>query len=180
MNCWKSFNVSKDLGSVRLVIFSLLGMLCFFILFNLLFTETYTHLKVRLLNFGIMIICILLVLPIHKLLHCLPIWLTGRKARLSIEKASALPMIHCNIKGAVSKRIYMVATISPAIIGTILMIAMAYVTPSAINYFAVSGSINFGLSVSDFLYLSYLLSAPSHAIVEEDRDGCRILIKQSV
>lgn len=180
MNCWKSFNLTKDLGSVRLVILSLIGTICYFVIFNLTFTDLFGPLKIDHFNVILFLFCLLLVYPVHKIMHCVPIWVTGKKVKLSMERESALPRLFCDIKGAMPKRLYMLVILFPFVFITACLCILTFCLPSGIHYYSMIGSINFGISVSDLLYFIYLVSAPKSAIIEDDRDGCHILIKQYI
>ncbi|GGH88096.1 asparagine N-glycosylation enzyme membrane subunit Stt3 [Pullulanibacillus pueri] len=180
MNCWKSFNITKDLGSLKLTIFSILGLISFYIVFNLSFHREASHNDLSLLNVITFIVLLMLILPIHKLLHGAPIWLAGKKADLVIERNRWFPIVYCQIKGPISKYLAIISLGCPAIVVTFIMILLALIFPSQMNEYAFIGAINFGLSVFDILYLLHLFSAPTHAFIEDDRDCCRILIKESV
>ena len=180
MNCWKSFNLSKDLGSVRLVILSLFGMICYFVIFNLAFTDIFGPLKIDNFNIIMFLLCIFLVYPVHKFLHGVPLWVVRRRAKLTWDRSSFIPKLFCNIFGAIPKRLYLLVILFPFLFLTITLVILTLFYPAGIHYYSVTGSINFGLSVSDFLSFIYLLSAPRHSIIEEDQNHCRVLIKQYI
>ncbi|MGV3489020.1 MAG: DUF3267 domain-containing protein [Tuberibacillus sp.] len=178
MNCWKSFNLSKDLGSVRIAMLSLFGMVCFFVIFNLAFTNIYGSIKINQFNILLFLLCVLFVYPMHKLLHAVPIWMTGKKASVKLDRSGFIPTLFCQIPGTTSKRLYSMVILFPFLFMTGALIVLTVFYPDGIHYYSVTGAINFGISVTDLLSFFYLFSAPSHSIIEEDQNGCRILIKQ--
>lgn len=68
---------------------------------------------------------------------------------------------------------------TPAFLGTILTIGLTGFMPSGMDYFGTMGAINFGLCAADFIYILNLLNAPRHAVIEDDQDGCKILVRQT-
>jgi hypothetical protein len=177
MNCWKSLNLSKEFGSVRLVILSLFGMICYFVIFNLTFTNLFGSQNITDFNALVFLCCLLLVYPVHKLLHCLPIWLFGRKVRLTFDRETSFLKLFCDITGVIPKRLYMVVILFPLIFMTVGLSILTLCFPNGIDYYLITGTVNFGISTTDLLYFVYIISAPRHAIIEDDRDGCHILIK---
>lgn len=180
MNCWKSFNINRDLGSSRVMIFSLLGMLTYFVLFYILFTDIYQIQDTAIANPIIFLAGMFAVLPVHKFLHSLPVWLSGKKARVYFEKSGMfLPLIRFVILGPVKRRLAILVMAFPVIVFTALMMTLTILFPSEIHYFSTMGALNFGFSVMDLIYLAYIMKAPAEAYVEDDTDGCKILIKQT-
>ncbi|MBM7643813.1 putative flippase GtrA [Scopulibacillus daqui] len=181
MNCWKTFNIGKDFGTIRLNVLSLMGMIIFFIVYYLLFIDL-THVE-RLSSFNpiIFLITIIFILPVHKLIHCLSARVVGKKATLSFGwfNYEIIPSIHCNIPGTLSKRRSLLVIASPAVVITLGMVILTIVYPQHLHYFSLISAINFGISISDFVYLNNLIKAPANAFIEDGPDGCRILVKQS-
>ncbi|GGE44453.1 putative membrane protein YhaJ [Pullulanibacillus camelliae] len=180
MNCWKCFNVSKDIGTIKLAIFSLLGMVSFFIVFNLCFHYHQTSTEKPWTDGLILIICLLLIVPVHKLLHGVPIWITGQKAELAIKKINHLPMLYCNIKGLIPKSTAILSLGCPVVTLTVAMIVLTVLFPNQASEWALVGAVHFGLSVFDIFYLVHLITAPAHTYIEDDPYGCKILVKDTL
>lgn len=179
MNCWKSFNITKDHGSIRLIILSLFSMVTFIILYNITITTFFDHINGVTFNPLMILVCLILIIPIHKLVHCIPLWLSGTRAHIRWDRSIMLPVLNCHFKHPISKRLCIVVMATPAVIGTVLTFALTWVFPSEMDYFATVGALNFGLSAADFIYIINLVKAPHNAFVEDDQDGCKILVKQS-
>jgi len=180
MNCWKSFNLSKDFGSVRMVILSFFGMVCYFVIFTLIVSDVFGPIKLAYFNILLFLCCLFLVYPLHKFFHGVPIWLSRKKAKLAMDRTTLIPKLFCHIAGTIPKRLYIISILFPFLFITAVLILLTIYFPVGIHYYSAIGSINFGLSVTDLIYFAHLLSAPSHAIIEEDGDSCRILVRQYI
>ncbi|WP_176222100.1 DUF3267 domain-containing protein [Tuberibacillus sp. Marseille-P3662] len=176
MNCWKTFNIFKQLGTTRLMVVSLGGAMSFYILFYLLMTVNGYNGPFR-FNMLLFLGSIILVLPLHKLLHCLPAWLSGHEARVYFEKGQWMPRMQCVIPGAMPKKRYMSVTLAPFVILSLFSLGMTFTFPEEVHYLSAIGSLNFGMSVADILYFAHIVRAPAQSWVEEGPGHCRILIK---
>lgn len=181
MNCYKSFNVSKQYGTIRLTILSLMGTIFFFTIFYSLFGSNHHKTAFSSFNLLTLIMTIFIVWPVHKSMHCLPLWLAGKRASISIERSinNGIPMIYTNIPGTISKHLSIIMVSFPSVIITVVIFASAFKFPSMVYYLSLAGALNFGLCMKDFVYLVHLTKAPANALIEDDRDGCKILIKQA-
>jgi hypothetical protein len=177
MNCLKSVRFMRQIGTVRITIISIFAALAFFILFYVAFLNVHPNLHLNRLNLPIFLSALILVYPLHKLFHCLPVWATGRKATLSFERKSGFPVLFCDLPGPVSRNLAIGCVAFPSVAITVLTLATAEMFPYSFHYIALVSAINFGLSITDFIYVSFLFKAPSHAYVEDFRDGFHILIQ---
>lgn len=179
MNCWKSIYLNREFGLHRLTIFSTLLTLLYFIAFYLTFSMVYPkteHAIVPILPF---LGSIALLFPIHKLLHWLPLTVAGMKATMRLEKGMAIvPKMHCETCNPISRNLYLIAALSPAVVITAVAIGFSITMPAYVSFFSILAAINLGLSFSDFIYASQVLKAPRHAFVEDRSEGFHILIKQ--
>ncbi|MFC7391676.1 DUF3267 domain-containing protein [Scopulibacillus cellulosilyticus] len=108
-------------------------------------------------------------------------WTVGKKATITFGRSNydMFPYIHCNIPGTLSKWRSIIVIACPAIVVTLGVLILTIVFPEHLHYFSLIGAINFGISVADFVYLNNLIKAPANAFIEDGRDGCTILVKQS-
>ncbi|TCP29277.1 putative zincin peptidase [Scopulibacillus darangshiensis] len=133
------------------------------------------------MNLIILIMMLFIVWPLHKICHCIPLWLVGKRASLSIERSNKpIPIIYTNIPGTTSKRLAIIMSVFPGVVITAVIFVAASQFPSMLYYLSFAGALNFGISMKDFVYLTHLAKAPTHAYIEDDRDDCRILIKQTL
>ncbi|HEX7064772.1 MAG TPA: DUF3267 domain-containing protein [Bacillales bacterium] len=178
MNCLKSVRFMRDYGTIRIAIFSVFATMVYFTLFYVLFLNLHPQLQINRFSFPILLAALILIYPLHKLFHCFPIWLVGRKASLSLEwQSNRFPILFCDPSGPISRNLSIVCVAFPGVAITVLSLMVAPMIPLFFHYIAVASSINFGLAVTDFIYLSYLIKAPSHAYVEDFREGFHILVQ---
>jgi hypothetical protein len=180
MNCWKSINIYRDYGSLRLTLFSIIIMVTYFIVFYLL-VSAFHHGKqfseVGLLPF---IIGLTIILPLHKLIHIIPLWLSGKKVEVILTSYKRfIPCFSFCCDEKLPRNVTIISMISPFIIFTGIAIIGSYTLPHLFHYFAIFSAINVGLSTIDFLYLSQLLKAPRHSIIENSNVGFDILINKN-
>ncbi|MFC7372859.1 DUF3267 domain-containing protein [Fictibacillus iocasae] len=181
MNCWKSINIKKNIGTQRLFILSVFAGLAFFMFFYDLFLLLYSDSEMVEAGGWPFVFAAAAALPLHKLAHCLPLWLTGVPAKLVYKKASGFPSIHCHFKQALTIKVMKLSVLSPFILITSACLAGAYTWPVYMPFFITFAAVNIGLCISDFIYYSCLLSAPKEAMVEDhDVNGFFILVRDKV
>ncbi|HEX6922975.1 MAG TPA: DUF3267 domain-containing protein [Bacillales bacterium] len=179
MNCWKSVRFLRDYGTIRVAIFSISAMMVFFTLFYVGFLDLHPHVQISRIGLPFFLAALILVYPLHKLFHCLPLWFSGHKASLSLERNSnGVPVLFCDLPKPVSRNLAIIYVAFPVTAITIVALAAASAAPNFFHYIAVAASINFGFSIMDCIYLSFLIKAPSYAYVEDFRDGFHILIQR--
>ncbi len=120
----------------------------------------------------------LLIMPLHKLLHCIPLWISGNKAYITFHPNRGFLCFHCHIPNALSRRLSIVTVLSPILFLTIVCIAGSWFSPEHMHYFVIFASINIGLSVYDLIYVIQLIKAPKHAFIEDHNNGFHILINK--
>jgi hypothetical protein len=178
MNCIKSIYILRDYGTVRLTMLSVFAMLSFFSVFYSTLMIIIPEIQLTVFHIIPFSGVLILIYPLHKFLHCLPIWSNGRKMSFSIKMtANRYPILYCDVRDAVSRNLMITVVTSPAVIITLAVLIGALTNPQYIHYFSFIGAINFGLCVTDFIYLSFLLKVPQHSYVENFRDGFHILIR---
>ncbi len=182
MNCWKSFNISKQYGSFRLTLLSFVGAVFYYILFYLSFEKTFLNAHFTGYDLVALTAAMFFVWPAHKLLHILPVLMSGKKASLSFEKSRlhSIPVIYTNIPCTLKKRTSVFVVLCPFVLLTAGSCLVSFFLPSYIYFFAVIGAMNFGISTKDLVYFVHLIAAPADAFIEDDRTGCKILIKQAI
>jgi hypothetical protein len=182
MNCYKSININKTIGSQRLFILSAFCGLAFFMLFYDLFLAFYPETKITEAGGWPFLLSALFILPVHKLMHCLPLWLSGIPARLIYKKAyGSVPYIHCQFKTALSLRTMKLSVLAPFVLITSACFAGAYTWTLFMPFFITFAALNFALCAYDFIYFSCILKAPKEALIEDhDINGFFILIRDKV
>lgn len=178
MNCWKTINLSRDLGNHRLTSFSLLVTIAAFIIMYLplsIINESITLNDDHMLLF---IISLFIIAPIHIACHAIPAWLTLKKAEIKIIKTSyLLPAITIKYVDSLSKSLKIASILAPTLFLTLPLIICAVLFPNYMHYFTMSASFNIGLSVIDFIYLVILIKAPRKCFVDHTNSTFDILIK---
>ncbi|ADU29730.1 DUF3267 domain-containing protein [Evansella cellulosilytica] len=175
MNCWRTISIEDEFGKDRLWCMSIFVMLFYFILHFVIFRTFITQSEV-LNDLGLifLVFLILIVGPTHVFLHCLPIWLFGKKAAFSIRK-SRWPFIYFSSKQALSKQLILLSMSLPTITITAVCISLSFYFPQWVHYFAMIAALNMGMSVNDLLNLKQISCAPKSAVIEEHQNGYHIL-----
>lgn len=179
MNCWKTVNFTKQYGSQRIFIMSSLTMLLTFIFFfvpaQYLFETTSFHDN----YFILLVVCIWLMYPLHKLFHYLPIVHLGSKVKKVFSlKYGFLPIIQVKISEPISKWLFIIALFTPFIVINCVLIGACFIFPHYVHYFTILLAFHVGLCFSDMIYAKNVLSAPTHSYIEENDDGIEILLQK--
>ncbi|OLO36437.1 hypothetical protein BTR23_15330 [Alkalihalophilus pseudofirmus] len=179
MFCWKSVNITREFGNTRLKIVSITSAILFFLIYYLFLSSFIDVTNVN--QYGVLsfIIGLFLVPLIHKLLHCVPIWLCGKKAKLTIKKRKFMPILFCFIPNTISKRLCITASLFPLIMITTITTIGSIVSPEHLPYFVIYSAINFGLSIYDIIYVNYLIRAPKSSFIEDHYDEFHILLNRA-
>ncbi|WP_100406541.1 DUF3267 domain-containing protein [Bacillus solitudinis] len=180
MNCWKTINIARDYGTLRLIMFSACNMLVSFLLYYLLISSFIQSDHTVQLDFGLFIIGLIAVIVFHKLLHCLPIWICRKKSIISWRWVLGFPIMTLKLCTPISKKVYLISLLMPVFVLTLASGIASIVYPSYLPLFSVLASINFGLCFYDFIYVSYVLKAPKQCFVEDYSEGVHILVKQQI
>jgi hypothetical protein len=179
LNCWKTINISKDYGLQRLFLFSMIVSLSFFIIYYISFSFLYPNVHFVETELLPLIVCLLSILPVHKILHCLPIWMTGRKAKVLLNFRYPLyQMIHCQFSCTLSKKLSIIAVMTPMVSITSFSFIGTLLFPQYMHLFAIFSALNLGLSVTDVVYVQHLWGAPRSSYLEDGPDGFYILTKE--
>lgn len=174
MNCLKTVSVESDFGIARLWFLSSIVMLSYFLIFFMIFRTFLTTAPLVDLGAISLLILLAIVLPIHLFLHCLPIWLIGKKATFGFRK-NQWPYFFYSAKDPLSKQMSLLSIGSPAFILTLLSAISAIFFPQFVHYIAMMSAINIGICVYDFLNFKHISSVPKKCLIEEHRDGFYVL-----
>ncbi|PYZ94112.1 hypothetical protein CR194_00795 [Salipaludibacillus keqinensis] len=174
MNCLKTISVESQFGKVRLWFLSSIIMIGYFLVFFMVF-RTFLP-KAPLVDFGagFLLLSLAMVLPIHLMLHCLPIWLVGKKATFGIRKKQ-WPYFYYSTKQPLSKHLSLLSTSSPAFLLTGVSVVTALMLPQFVHYIAMMSALNVGICVYDFMNFKQIKTAPKECLIEENRDGFYVL-----
>jgi hypothetical protein len=178
MNCLKFINLNRQYGSQRLFIVSALAGLVFFLgaysAFQLAFPQTKSIDMVAIP----LLLSLVFVLPFHKLFHCLPLWMIGRKANLILKKKSLgiFPMIYCQFSKEITRNLMMLLVLFPFLGITGICLIGAVLFPAIMPVFITFAAVNIALSSIDLLYFFYLARAPKNSFIENSNEGFTILV----
>lgn len=174
MNCLKTISVERDFGKEKLLLISTLFSGAYFLIFYTLF-RTFLP-QTALIDHGpvVLVLAVAAIVPIHLVLHCIPLWLSGIRASCGIRKEQ-WPFFYYSFSDAISKQISLLSTLSPAILITCATLTAAVLFPEYIHYIALASALNAGLSVFDIMNARQIWMIPKQCLIEEHRDGFYIL-----
>ncbi|MFC4322155.1 DUF3267 domain-containing protein [Litchfieldia salsa] len=177
MTCWKTINLSREYGFHRIVIVSFLTMLMTFILLYLPLNLVYSNIPLTEDGLVLFVLTLLVIFPIHKLLHSFPLIILRKQVKITIERTIfMLPVISVRPKCLLSKPLIMLVLITPFVSVTGFMLYGCALFPQYIHYFTIIIAVHLGICVSDFILLKQLFKAPRACIVEEIDNGYDVLI----
>lgn len=177
MNCWKTINISKQYGSQRLFILSLLTTLLTFII--LYVSVTYLFMSTSLYDnyFYLLLIAIWLMHPLHKFIHLLPLLHLGERVKKTISfKYILFPIINIRIHDPIPKWLFFITLFAPLFGISVLLITGFILYPHYVHYLTILLAYHIGLCVPDFINAKNALFAPKNSFIEENDDGFEILV----
>ena len=171
MSCWKTINLVKDYGGMRIVLTAVSLMILFFIpeylAMQLIHPQTVQRGDHALLFAGLLVAAIIA----HKILHILP--LISKK---KIEKK--IYWLKMRTWREVPKNTMLVSLLCPFFVITPALFYAGAVMPSFAHYFCIISSIHFGYCLPDFLFAWKLIKAPKNCFVDQEADDFDILIQK--
>jgi Putative zincin peptidase len=178
MNCWKTINLSKDVGSQKILFISTLTMVIVFILtylpINLLLPNV--HFKDR--HFLLFVLLLVSMIPIHKLLYAFPLILSGCRVSLKIKFFYMLPIFQIRTCHGVRKGNMILSLLSPFFICTSILLLISIYFPAYVHYLCIALAFHIGLCVPDFILIRQIIYAPKTCFIEEFEDGYEILVQK--
>lgn len=176
MHCWKTINVKKQYGFDRIFMLSSLIVVAVFALFYVIL-EILNDSRLSDERFAVFLLSLLLIYPIHKCFHFLPLIPYRNRLHLSIKKQLGfMPIVSIRIKEPIPKTRFLFALLSPFIFINGLLITGAFTFPIFGHYFAMLLAFHCGLCLIDLLYVKNLLRSPKKALIEETETGYEILV----
>lgn len=176
VHCWKTINVKKQYGFERIFMLSSLIVVAVFSLFYITL-EILNNSPLSDDQFPLFLMSLLLIYPIHKCFHFLPLLSYKNQLHLSVKKQlNLLPILSIRIKEPIPKLRFLFALLSPFIFINGFLIVGAFSFPAFGHYFAILLAYHCGLCLIDLLYIKNLSRSPKKALIEETETGYEILI----
>ncbi|GGD23879.1 DUF3267 domain-containing protein [Pontibacillus salipaludis] len=177
LNCWKSFNITKEFGSNRIYLLSsILGVISFILLYVPLAMVHQSH---QVHDYGLLpLAASLFLLPaIHKLMHMIPLVLLNKRVRVRWKlKRGVMPTFSYRTCSTLSKTTSIMVALAPTVLLSVPGLITSFVFPNYFAYIILFTAVNIGLSFTDFLCVNQFMRAPKQCIIENVRDGYDILI----
>lgn len=177
MNCWKTINLSKDVGSQRILFISTLTMVFVFILTYLPINLLLPNVHFKDQHFLLFILLLVSMIPIHKLLHVFPLILCGCRVSLKIKYYYLLPIFQIRTCDCVKKGNMIVSLFFPFFIFTAILFLSSIYFPAYVHYLCIALAFHIGLCVPDFILIRHILFAPKTCFIEEFEDGYEVLVQ---
>ncbi|MBS4177509.1 DUF3267 domain-containing protein [Lederbergia citrea] len=178
MHCWKSYHVDKRYQFYRLfIISSLITLLVFITLYVPMQTVASEQLKD---NYFIVFLCMFILLyPVHKLFHVLPIVNHYQDFKLEIDfYFYILPIIDIKVQNPISKKKFAASLIFPFLAINTILLSAIFIFPAYVHYATILLAYHIGICAVDLMYIKSLFSSPKDALIEENENGYEILIKE--
>ncbi|MFD2639272.1 DUF3267 domain-containing protein [Piscibacillus salipiscarius] len=178
MTCWKSINVTKELGYNRLVILStLLGLVTFLIMY-VPFSIIYSGVTIKAPSIYIVLSSLILIPILHKLTHAIPIMFTDKEFHFRwIIKYKYIPFLKIQMKSNLSKRTSIITMLAPTLMITLPLMLALIGFPVYFPIIILCLALNIGISLRDWIALGYFAKAPRHSVIEKSKENYDILIK---
>lgn len=177
MNCWKTVNVSKDIGTQKLFFISLLTMFVFFIVIYLPISIINSGVILKADSVHFFIIGLFALVPLHQLFQTLPIWCRKRKIIMRFQlKYWIFPYVKVKQCHSISRRLSIISLVTPCFGITIPLLLASIRIPEYMHYFTILAALHAGISFRDYLYVYMFVRAPKKSQIENHNTGFDILI----
>lgn len=177
--CTRQIDINARFGIPRIAFLSFVTtIITFLIAYELLYFFSNTKLTDD--HFLIFLILVVLLYPLHKLIHLL-FFYPFRKSfkKYKLVKHKFVPFYNVYVNTPVNKYYFCFDLITPALFITIVCTFISTIIPQYGHYLMFLIALNLGYSVMDFLYLKTILFSNEGAYVEEHQTGINILNKVS-
>ncbi|MFC4738263.1 DUF3267 domain-containing protein [Bacillus daqingensis] len=174
MNCIKTVSLAKEIGQARMWVLSVLVMLLYFLVFYTMFQTFGSQAALQEAGFFYTILLLMLILPLHLVLHCLPVWAAGKKAKFGFRR-SQWPFLFYSVKEPVPRTLSLVSTLFPAAVLTLTAFAAAALLPAYTHVIGIVSAFHFGLCTYDFFTARQMFAAPKECLIEDNRSGFHIV-----
>jgi hypothetical protein len=177
MNCFKAINLIRDYGKLRLGLMSTLFSLTYFIVYFMLFRMF--HSETIYMQTGLLPILslALVIIPMHTLLHCIPIWLTGKRAWMVL--ADYRYSFYCRIPDVLPKKTALFAVSFPLVVITSIALVGPLAFPEYLHVFAIVSTLNMFYCLKDLIYIFHLWNAPKDSYLEDSPTGFQIIVRRT-
>lgn len=177
MHCWKSYHLDRGFYFFRrFFISSLFSFMIFIFSYMLLAAGTQGFEDDQ---FGWMLIALILLYPVHKLLHILPVISYYKHMSCELNRYfRIIPIIEIKVESPVPKKTFGLALILPFMIINIALLSFALNAPEYGHYISILLAYHNGISFFDLIYFKELFFSPKNALVEECDDGYEILVEE--
>ncbi|WP_099222026.1 DUF3267 domain-containing protein [Listeria costaricensis] len=177
MRCLKSVNTERRDEFNRRFLKSLLiwlAALCIIFLARNFFTHDDFSTKYNLLAF----IGLLLIYPLHKMLHILAAWKYRAGVAVHFKRHFyIMPCMQVRIHRIIPKWRYIASLIFPFVLISVCLIGLMVVYPLYNTpIFLILLSVHIGMSYPDFIHIRKLWHMPRNCFVEDAERGFSILI----
>ncbi|MTH53373.1 hypothetical protein GKZ89_08085 [Bacillus mangrovi] len=178
MNCWKTVDLSKDYGFQRLFMYFIFASIIAFIALYLPLSMVEPARKPDAGEVIYFAVILALILPVHKMLHALPLMLSGNMPKAKIEYAAMIPMLRLKPCVCVSKQVMLATLLAPFILLTAAGIQASLLMPEYVHYFCLASALHIGWCIPDLIYARQIVAAPRSCRVDEGRNALEILIEK--
>jgi len=180
VHCWKTINVKKQYGFDRIFMLSTLLVVAVFALFYVMLEILNNH-HLSDERFVIFLVSLILLYPVHKSLHFIPLFRYRNRVQCSIKKQMGfMPILSIRVKEPVPKARFLLALVTPFLLINTLLIAGAFLLPAFGHYFTMLLAYHCGLCLIDLLYIKNLARSPKKALIEETETGYEILVPPTI
>ena len=176
MHCWKILNIEREYGVLKMYciacIHAVLTFSFSYTFLNLFNYETYND-----DYFFLFLFAVLLIYPLHKLLHFLPLYRHRHQMTIRLRRRLfGVRTIHMRIKEPIPKKLYIFSLLFPFLMLTILLLIAAIALPTLTHYAAILLGVHGLLCAFDYVYIKHLIRSPANALIEETPRGYEILV----
>ena len=179
LHCWKILNIEREYGTRKMYLIALIHAVLTFS-FSYVFLNLFNYAVYDDRHFMYFVCVVLLIYPLHKLLHFLPLFRHRHKMSIRLRRRLyGIPTIHMRIKEPIPKRLYIFSLLFPFLVLTTILLIVAVMFPTMTHYASILLGVHALLCAFDYIYIKHLIHSPTDALIEETPRGYEILVPLS-
>ena len=175
--CKRQIDIHSRFGLPRIAFLSFVStIIMFLICYEIMYYFSNTPLSDH--YFTILLCAVIALYPIHKCIHLLFFISYYKSFKIhQLSKSRWLPFFNIYVSQPINKYYFCLNLLLPFIIITGIFIRLIMSHPEFGHYFVFLIALNFGYSITDFLYLKLILFSNYGNYIEEHQSGINILTK---
>ncbi|QPC45987.1 DUF3267 domain-containing protein [Mangrovibacillus cuniculi] len=179
MHCYQPYRKQKVHSKDRMIIWSLLiAVITFCVIY--VPVHLWSQTPNRDDHVLILIIGLILLYPLHKFFHILPIIHLWHDMKFSWSTLGKfVPLLTIQVRKPLVKWHYLTSLMFPLLINSLILSSLTFAFPAYSHYFTILQAVHFGICAQDLFILKSIVTCPNASYIEENSIGFEVLVNEA-